>query len=99
MDSIGCLNWSIHLISLAVGCCAQSLLQLPVLTLQVRGDVFSLVYFSLECLDALRKIDCFIDQVLLFVSELVDLHQKLGFFLSGLVRSLMIHLQVFDLLL
>ena len=99
LDSIGCLNWSIHLIPLSMGCCAQSLLQLSILTLQLRSNVFSLMHFSFKCLDALWKIDCFGDQVLFFVSQLVDLHQKLGFLFSCLVRSLMVHLQVFDLLL
>ena len=82
-----------------MGSCIQGRLQVFILTFELGRNVFSLVHFSFERFDALREIDCFRQQVFLLVSQLLNLHQKFRLFFSGLVGSVVVRLQVFDLLL
>lgn len=99
VNSLMSFDWRIHLISLPMGSCTQSLLEFLILTFQVIGDILSWVKFWLESFDTLWKIYGFIDQVFFLISQLIDCHHKLGFFFSSFIWSLVVHLQLLDLLL
>ena len=99
VNSLMSFDWRIHLISLPMGSCTQSLLEFLILTFQVISDILSWVKFWLESFDTLWKVYGFIDQVFFLISQLIDCHQKLGFFFSSFIWSLVVHLQLLYLLL
>ena len=58
-----------------MGRCVESLLELLVLALQVVRDIFPRVELRFKCFYTLGEIDCFVYEVLFFISQLVNSHQ------------------------
>ena len=73
--------------------------QLPVLPLERFTHVGAIHEFSLQSLDVLFQIDCFLDEVLSFIRKLLDLKEQVCLLLAALEAHGLLQLQLVDLVL